>query len=88
MCIGNSAKVHAKSLNILYWNIHGSNSKLVGNKLNDFDFLKKISGNHIVGLAELHADKEVYVPGYKLLKQNSKKNSQGTQNWRWDSSFC
>ena len=68
MCIGVSAKAPALSLNLAYWNIHGSTSKEVGNKLGDSDFLKNISKDHIVGLAELHADKNVSLTGYKLLK--------------------
>ena len=71
MCIGARNKIYTNSLNISYWNIHGSNSKLIGDKLADLDFLKQISKSHIVGLAELHADKEVNIPGYKLLKQKN-----------------
>ena len=73
MCIYASTKPHTESISLSYWNIHGSNSKIIGNKLTDVEFLEKISGNHIVGLAELHVDKEVYLPGYKLLKQKIRK---------------
>ena len=63
MCIDDSMKAHAKSIGLSYWNIHGSNSKIIGNKLTDVEFLEKISDNHIVGLSELHTKKEVYLPG-------------------------
>ena len=68
MCIG-APKAKAKFLNISYWNIHGSNSKAIGNKLADPNFLKIISRNHIVGLAELHTNDKISLPGYKLVKQ-------------------
>ena len=62
-------KSYQKPLVCSYWNIQGYKSKIVGNKLNDPEFLKIISGSDIVSLAELHADKEVYIPGFKSIKQ-------------------
>ena len=42
---------------------------MVDNLLNDPEFLKMISGSDIVGLGEIHADKEVSIPGFKSVKQ-------------------
>ena len=47
-----------------YWNIQGYKSKIIGNKLNEI-----LAGSDIVELAEIHADKEVPIPGFKSLKQ-------------------
>ena len=63
------AKFYQRPLICSYWNIEGHHSKIVGNKLNDPEFLKMISGSDIVGLGEIHADKEVSIPGFKSVKQ-------------------
>ena len=80
MCIDDSIKAHAKSIGLSYWNIHGSNSKTVGNKLTDVEFLENISDNYIVGLTELRTEKEVYLPDYKLLKQKIRKKIKKEKN--------
>ena len=52
-----------------HWNIEGHKSAIVGNKLEDPEFLNIISKSDIVALTELHADdEEVGIPGYNCLK--------------------
>ena len=68
MCSGAKNR-NEKSLKISYWNIHGVKSKITNNKLSDDEFLQNISKSDIVGLAELHTNEEVSLPGYKLMKQ-------------------
>ena len=58
----------ASSLLCSHWNIEGHISAIVGNKLVDNEFLKVISRSDIIGLTELHADAEVFLPGYKCVK--------------------
>ena len=78
-----------KCLRICYWNIHGWSSKLVGNKLMDSEFLKKISDCDIVTLAELHCDEELTLPGFVSLKQKiRKKIAQRAQNRRGNWYLC
>ena len=57
------------SLKVGYWNIHGHTSKIVGNKLNDPEFIKVVSKNDIIGLGEIHSESEVSIPGFVSLKQ-------------------
>ena len=68
MCLAKSQPNPVK-LKCSYWNINGHNSKTIGDKLSDAQFLNMISDCDIMGLAELHADGEVYVPGFKRIKQ-------------------
>ena len=79
MCRGSySADVSVRSIKSCYWNIHGWTSKEIGNKLNESEFLEKISMCDIVGLSEIHCDKEVSLPGFVSLKQKiRKKNHKG-----------
>ena len=58
-----------REINCAYWNIEGHKSKIVGNKLEDSEFLKVLEGSDIVGLAEIHAEREVSIPGFRSLKQ-------------------
>ena len=58
-----------KNLKIMYWNIHGLSSKIIGNKNNDPHFLETIGKADIVCLSELHTDKHIAIPGYKVMKQ-------------------
>ena len=75
MCNGKS---YQRPLICSYWNIEGHNSKIVGNKFNDPEFLKMISESDIIGLGEIHADKEVSIPGFKSVKQKIReKNFKG-----------
>ena len=57
------------SLKVGYWNIHGHTSKIVGNKLNDPEFIEVVSKNDIIGLGEIHSESEVSIPGFVSLKQ-------------------
>ena len=68
------------SLLCSHWNIEGHNSTIIGNKIEDLEFLKVISKSDIVGLTELHADEEVSVPGYTCL--NFKKREKKTKGYK------
>ena len=65
-------------LGISYWNVHGHVSKCVGDKLCDPEFLSLLEGTDIIGLGELHAEREVSVPGFISIKQKIR-----TKNF-WD----
>ena len=68
-----SAVTQHTKLKICYWNIHGTKSKLIPNKLCDEEFLGKLADSDIVALSELHTeDTDVALPGYKLLKQKKR----------------
>ena len=55
-------------LKICYWNIHGWNSKIVGNKLVDPEFLQKVSKFDIVTLSELfHKHNNPFLEQVNLL---------------------
>ena len=41
--------------------------------MSDREFLEKLKNSDIVAMAELHNEKEVALPGYKLLKQKIRK---------------
>ena len=70
MCrVTSSPHPSVSSLKVCYWNIHGWTSKAIGNKLSDPEFLEKVSMCDIVGLSELHSDKEVSLPGFVSVKQ-------------------
>ena len=73
------ANYHQKPLTCSYWNIHGYKSKIVGNKLYDPQFLKVVSKSDvIIGLGELHAKEEIFIPGFISLKQkNTVKKHKG-----------
>ena len=77
MCISAASKSQKslKFLKLAYWNIHGVKSKIIGDKLSDTEFLDKISDSDIVGLTELHTDDEVFIPGFKLIKQKIREKS-------------
>ena len=44
-------------------------SKLIGDKLSDSQFLRICRDSEILGLAELHTDTTLSIPGYRLIKQ-------------------
>ncbi len=61
-----------------FWNIEGYKSQIIGTKLEDPEFLNVIKKSHILGLAELHANQEVSIPGFKNIKQkNREKKTKG-----------
>ena len=71
--IRNSEKINSVQFSMLsllcsHWNIEGHKSVIVGNKLEDPEFLNVISKSDIVGLTELHANEEICIPGYNCLK--------------------
>ena len=57
------------SLKCLYWNMHGITSKITGDKSKDPKFLSIISKYDILCLSELHTQKEISIPGFRLKKQ-------------------
>ena len=57
---------------ISFWNVEGYNSKLIGNKLEDPEFLNVVSKADILGLAELHADNKLSIPGFENIKQKNR----------------
>ena len=80
--------VIAVPIQLSAWNIHGYKSKIVGNKLNDLDFLREIHHDDIVALVETHTNSQVeddlIIPGFHRLKnmnrlpdKNSFKSSGG-----------
>ena len=78
MCLGRKLNPQLIScsiddLNITFWNIHGQNSKLIGGKFIDSEFVKELHDAHIVGLVELHTESEPTIPGFKLIKQKIRK---------------
>ena len=52
------------------WNIHGYKSKIIGNKMNDVEFLGEIKDDDIVALSETHIHREIedelIIPGFRL----------------------
>ena len=66
MCSGEIFKSQTSKLKICYWNIHGSKSKIIPNKLCDSEFLEILSNSDVVALSETHTqDKDISIPGYK-----------------------
>ena len=63
------AKSYRRPIRCSYWNINGHKSKVIGNKLNDPQFLKVVSDSDILSLAELHTENDISVPGFRILKQ-------------------
>ena len=66
-------------LKICYWNIHGTKSQIIPDKLCDQEFLEQLKNSDIVALSELHTEKaSVSLPGYVLKKQkNREKKHKG-----------
>ena len=61
------------NINLCLWNIHGHTSKLIGDKLSDLEFLHICRDSEILGLAELHTDTTLSIPGYRLIKQKNRR---------------
>ena len=64
-----------KDLNLLYWNIYGQKSKLVGDKFSDAEFLNLCSECDILGIAELHTNLPASIKGFKRVKQKIRKKT-------------
>ena len=56
-------------LRCLYWNIHGISSKVIGEKNNNPEFLKTVSGYDVICISELHTKDIISIPGFYLKKQ-------------------
>ena len=58
------------------WNIKGFNSRIVGNKLMDPDFLSEIDESDIIGLSETHIYdgilNELDIPGFTLVEYKNR----------------
>ena len=68
--------VDTDQIKICYWNIHGTKSEIIKNKLLDTEFIKKLKNSDIVTLSELHTEeKGLFRPGYKLVKQKIRKKT-------------
>lgn len=64
------------SIQISAWNINGSRSKIVGDKLSDSSFLSEIENDDIVALVETHNSDEndtLSIPGYKRVQVKNRK---------------
>ena len=69
----------SKKLKICTWNINGYNSRSIGVKLIDKEFLRILKDVDVVGLTETHMHSEkmehLNIPGFQLLGyKNGKKN--------------
>ena len=63
-------------IKICCWNIHGTKSQIIDDKLLDTEFIKKLKNSDIVSLTELHTEeKDLFIPGYRLLKQKIRKKT-------------
>ena len=69
--------IQNESIKICYWNIHGTKSEMIKNKLLDAEFIQKLKNSDIVALSELHSEeKDPFIPGYILKKtEDTQKNS-------------
>ena len=47
-----------ESIKICYWNIHGTKSEMIENKLLDAEFIQKLKNSDIVALSELHSEEK------------------------------
>ena len=87
MCLGSHKKFKINdsslpsplTLKFTFWNIEGFNSKIIGNKLTDSDFLLEVHKADIIGLCETHMHDEVinklHIPGFVPLHyKNRQKN--------------
>ena len=68
-----------KNLKLCAWNIHGYNSRLLGNKLQNENFLETIRDVDFLSLTEIHIHDEILenlcIPGFRLIShKNRKKN--------------
>ena len=72
-------KPRPHDLNITFWNINGYNSRIVGNKLVDPDFLAEVKKSDIIGLGETHIHNEILeklcIPDFVRLKYKSRNKS-------------
>ena len=61
------------------WNIHGTKSKILKNRLADSEFIENIKNSDVVALTELHCNEEIAPPVYVLVKQKISKTEHKGQ---------
>ena len=72
-----------KSLKFIIWNIHGLNSKTLGNKLEDNDFLAEVKTHDIICITETHENdtSDLSILGFQkvvsIKRQKVKNKSSG-----------
>ncbi len=72
----NFKKIPENEIKICYWNIHGTKSPLIKDKLLDPEFIQKLESSDIVALTELHTEeKDLFIPGYTLKKIKIRKKT-------------
>ena len=73
----NNAPTCPHTLKVTCWNIQGFKSRILGNKLNDPDFLSEIGDSDIVGILETHIYDEILekldIPGFVRLSYKNRK---------------
>ena len=75
----NNANKHSgkEYLNFCAWNIQGINSRQIGMKLRDKDFLDMIKDEDFISLSETHAHNEILdklnIPGFKRISYKNYK---------------
>ena len=86
----------SKLLKFCSWNIQGYNSRVIGNKFEDGEFLKIFENMDFVGLTETHMHTEILdkmnIPGFHRLhtknqQTNAKSNKAPKGIVEGDSSF-
>ena len=59
------------TLKFCSWNIQGYNSRIIGNKFEDKEFLENFSDTDVIGITETHMYDEILdkmsIPGFKRL---------------------
>ena len=74
--MGITANDGTRNIQISSWNIHGYNSRNIGRKLSDPDFLEEIKNDTVVGIVETHIHAailhELCIPGFQLLSHKNK----------------
>ena len=56
-------------IKVLYWNIHGIDSQIVGEKQKNSTFLDIVSQYDIICISELHTKKDISIQGFTVKKQ-------------------
>ena len=56
-------------IKVLYWNIHGIDSQVIGEKQKDPKFIEIVSQYDIVCISELHTAKDISIQGFSVKKQ-------------------
>ena len=74
--------ISLKSVNVGNWNINGFKSKLLGNKIENKNFLSCIKKCDIIGLTETHSPKEdiLNIPGFSDPFSVSRPKSKNNKN--------